>query len=295
MNNPKVSVCIVTYKQEKYIKQCVESILNQDVDFPFEVIVGDDCSTDKTLEILKSISIENTNLFIIERKKNIGGSANYIDTHKRSKGVYTCHCDGDDYWLPNKLKLQVNAMDSTPNCNLSWTRAVLVNPQGIIKEDLNNNVEFLNNRFTRASVIRYMALGVNSSLMYRTDCKIGYLPSFDILDWYANIERIGDGVAIYASDIPLTAYRTFVGVSSAGNKVLNVIAKTMNLLSLRYPQHKSDLALVALLSSYSAFKKKEFILASKFLSLSLKCSIKGGISLKEIKIFLEEVKFLKIR
>ena len=58
MNNPKVSVCIVTYNQEKYIKQCVESILNQDVDFPFEVIVGDDCSTDKTLEILKSISIE---------------------------------------------------------------------------------------------------------------------------------------------------------------------------------------------------------------------------------------------
>jgi len=294
MRKPKVSVCVVTYNQEKYIEQCLRSILEQKTNFPFEVIVGDDCSTDLTLNIINDLSKEFDNLLIIKRNNNIGGGGNYLDTHSRAQGEYTCHCDGDDYWLPGKLQIQTDAMEKNINCNISWTRTRLLTTDNVIKDDYNNS-DFLNRVFTRSDIIRYMALGVNSSLMYKTEMKINYLPPFDILDWYANIERVGDGTAIYVSNEPLTVYRTFIGVSSSGNKVLDVIFKTMNLILKRYPKYKEDLSLIALLSFYSAVKKNEIRISLKFLIIFFKCLTIKSFNLNKVKTYINEVKFLKIR
>jgi glycosyltransferase involved in cell wall biosynthesis len=112
----KVSVCVITYNQEKYIRQCLQSIVDQKTDFEFEVIVGDDCSTDGTRAIVQEFSDRYPEVVKPKfHKKNGGGTKNYFSVHEQAKADYIAHCDGDDYWLPNKLSYQVALLDTMPN------------------------------------------------------------------------------------------------------------------------------------------------------------------------------------
>jgi glycosyltransferase involved in cell wall biosynthesis len=110
----KLSVVTITYNQEKFIGQALESIVNQKTNFEFEVLVGDDCSTDRTKEII----IEYANRFpkIIKpyfNKKNVGSLKNYLGTLSKVDSQYVAFCDGDDYWCDdNKLQEQVDFLDS---------------------------------------------------------------------------------------------------------------------------------------------------------------------------------------
>lgn len=69
----KVSVIVLTYNHEKYIRQAMDSILKQTTQFAFEILVGDDASTDKTSQILEEYKqIKDVNIHIFRREKNIG-------------------------------------------------------------------------------------------------------------------------------------------------------------------------------------------------------------------------------
>jgi glycosyltransferase involved in cell wall biosynthesis len=116
---PKVSVLIITYNHEKYIAQTVASALNQEVNFQYEILVGDDCSTDHTREILKELAIahpERIRLFLREEKgSGLPGKTNFVETLKACRGEYVALLDGDDYWTDvTKLQKQVNFLDAKP-------------------------------------------------------------------------------------------------------------------------------------------------------------------------------------
>lgn len=109
----KVSVLVLAYNHEKYIKQAVDSVLNQKTNFDYEIIVGDDASTDSTPIILGEYERAYGRLHIICRKQNIGGSANFVDLLKRAKGEYIASCEGDDYWTDSrKLQKQIDFLDN---------------------------------------------------------------------------------------------------------------------------------------------------------------------------------------
>lgn len=112
----KVSVIVLTYNQENYIKQAIDSILKQKVSFNYEILVGDDASTDGTSDILKSyIDAGNKCIHIFIREKNMGATANLVDLLQRSKGKYIASCEGDDYWSDEyKLQKQANFLDKHP-------------------------------------------------------------------------------------------------------------------------------------------------------------------------------------
>lgn len=95
----EVSVLVTTYNHEKYVKQSIDSILDQEADFKFEVLIGDDASTDHTQKILKDNygTIENARLFL--RKKNTGGGKNGTYLQEQARGKYIFWMNGDDYWL----------------------------------------------------------------------------------------------------------------------------------------------------------------------------------------------------
>jgi glycosyltransferase involved in cell wall biosynthesis len=115
--NPKVSVCVVTYNQEKYIHQCLQSIVDQETDFDFEVIVSDDCSTDGTRAIVQGFAEKYPRVVkAIFHEKNIGAVKNFIHVHSLAKGEYVAHMDGDDSWRQGKLSFQVSYLDSDPSC-----------------------------------------------------------------------------------------------------------------------------------------------------------------------------------
>lgn len=106
IKNPLVSVCITAYNIDKYLVQCIESILMQETNFNYEIVVGEDCSTDNTREILMTYASKFPDVFrILYNKKNIGMMPNFIKTIESAKGKYVAVMDGDDVWL-DKYKLQ---------------------------------------------------------------------------------------------------------------------------------------------------------------------------------------------
>jgi glycosyltransferase involved in cell wall biosynthesis len=117
MNNiPMVSVAVITYNHSKYIRQALDSILMQKVDFEYEIVVGDDCSPDDTQDILREYQALYPDKFkMILRDKNIGGTKNGYDVKMHCTGKYVAHLEGDDYWIDqNKLQKQVDFLNANP-------------------------------------------------------------------------------------------------------------------------------------------------------------------------------------
>ena len=119
---PLVSVCIQTFNHKNYITECLDGILNQKTTFDFEIILGEDESTDGTREICIQYHQkfpEKINLFLRSRKDVIyinsqpTGRYNFLENLKASSGKYIAICPGDDYWKdPLKLQKQVEFLES---------------------------------------------------------------------------------------------------------------------------------------------------------------------------------------
>lgn len=108
-----VSVCLITYNHEKYIRQAIEGVLMQKVNFSFELIIADDCSTDCTREIILEYKQKYPELIhLILQEKNLGPAQNWFDLITYPTGKYIAYFEGDDYWTdPLKLQKQVDFLE----------------------------------------------------------------------------------------------------------------------------------------------------------------------------------------
>lgn len=103
ISKPDVSVIIITYNQEKTIAQTIESILMQNGDFTLELIIGEDCSTDNTVNICKAYQQNNSQqIRLLSQDENQGIVKNFIDTIRLCRGNYIAICAGDDYWIDHQ-------------------------------------------------------------------------------------------------------------------------------------------------------------------------------------------------
>ncbi len=122
MSKPTLSVCLITYNQAQYVKEAIDSILMQKVNFAWELIIADDNSTDGTRQILLEYKKKHPDLIkLILQKGNVGAEKNWLDliSHPRSK--YIAYLEGDDYWTdPNKLQLQVDFLENNPLYSLCF-------------------------------------------------------------------------------------------------------------------------------------------------------------------------------
>jgi glycosyltransferase involved in cell wall biosynthesis len=109
---PVVSVKTITYNHALYIGRCIESIIMQKTTFPFELVIGEDCSTDGTREIVMDYAKKYPEIIrVITSEKNVGGLANSKRTNNACQGEYIALCEGDDYWIdPLKLQKQYDAI-----------------------------------------------------------------------------------------------------------------------------------------------------------------------------------------
>lgn len=119
-NEPKVSVLMIAYNHEKYIAQAIESVLMQKTDFPYELIVGEDCSTDGTREIVREYSRKYPGIVrALLGERNIGVRENSRQVFSASLGKYIALLEGDDYWTsPRKLQIQADLLDAHPETSL---------------------------------------------------------------------------------------------------------------------------------------------------------------------------------
>ena len=121
--NPLVSVKMITYNHEPYIVQAIEGVLMQETDFPIELIIGEDCSTDRTREIVLAYQQKHPNIIrVITYDQNVGCRKNGFITEKACRGKYVAFCEGDDYWHhPQKLKKQVAYLESHADVGMVYS------------------------------------------------------------------------------------------------------------------------------------------------------------------------------
>src|SRR5450631_4532338 len=114
--DPIISVCLITYNHEKYIGKAIESVLQQQTLFSYELIIAEDCSTDNTREIIQDYYRKYPSVIkLVLQEKNVGPENNFIDLLSAAKGKYIAYFEGDDYWIDNKkLQRQVEFLENHP-------------------------------------------------------------------------------------------------------------------------------------------------------------------------------------
>ncbi len=124
----KVSICTITYNQAAFIGEALDSFLQQQTDFEFEIVVSDDASTDGTRDILKSYQEKfPEKIRLLLQEKNIGMVANFYTAIAACKGDYIALCEGDDYFTSsNKLQIQAAILDRHSEYAICFHKAKIV-------------------------------------------------------------------------------------------------------------------------------------------------------------------------
>jgi len=125
---PRVSVLILTYNHEKYIRDAIEGALKQKTTFKYELLIGEDCSTDGTREIVSEYASANpSTIRLFLHRSNVGASANLARLLAESRGEFANILEGDDYWTSSKkLQKQIDFLDQHPDCALCFHNALRV-------------------------------------------------------------------------------------------------------------------------------------------------------------------------
>ncbi len=125
-----VSVLVITYNHEGFITKAIESVLMQKVDFDYEIVIGEDCSTDNTRNILIDYQKKHPDiirLLLHERNLGLYGRYNFIETLNACQGQYIAMLEGDDYWTsPYKLQKQADFLDSHPECAICFHNVMVI-------------------------------------------------------------------------------------------------------------------------------------------------------------------------
>jgi len=205
MTAPRVSVCVVTYNQRGFIGQCLRSILGQGVDAELQVLVGDDASDDGTSEIVAALAEQHPGRVLhLRRQPRMGAMANMRDLIGRADGDYVARVDGDDYWLPDKLRRQLACLQSNPRCVAVYSNAIVV-------DEADHHICLFNDvgdaRFDLPALLRRGNFLNNSSVLFRAAGRQAWL-GVDVpqIDYRAHLWHARHGWLWHIGE-PLTAYR----------------------------------------------------------------------------------------
>ena len=129
---PKVSVRIVTYNHERFIGETLESVLCQKVDFPYEMVIAEDCSSDNTRRILLDYQRRHPDVIrLLLNERNMGSRYTTRRARHQCRGEYVAFLDGDDYWTsPDKLQRQAELLDRNPQYAICFHRVRIVHEDG---------------------------------------------------------------------------------------------------------------------------------------------------------------------
>lgn len=202
------SIILLAYNQKRYITQSIEGILNQKVNFDYEILVNDDSSTDGTQEILKKYNTyKKLNLFL--RKKNIGTTKSAYDMWRRAKGKYITFLEGDDYWTDEYyLQKAINFLEINDYIGISYRRNILKNNTIMMKAPITfcgkkgslDLKHFLSGQMfdLTAMVFRNISFEIKDlDILYKADKFIGDITSAILLLEHGNIYVTSDTIGVY--------------------------------------------------------------------------------------------------
>ena len=200
---PLVSVLCCTYNHKDYIEKALNSILNQKLDFPMEIIVSDDASKDGTQEIIKKYakkypSIIKANL----RSENVGVGENYYEALKEVSGKYLAICDGDDCWLDeNKLQKQISFLENNPDYSICCSDVLWHYVNSDKKDEIFKVKSYMPNKMRKKNGYSFSDL-LNCRFIASSTCVLKWQMKNNIPNWLKKHCVI---------DFPLTLIHSMVG------------------------------------------------------------------------------------
>lgn len=202
---PVVSVLILVYNHEQYLRKTLDSVLGQNPSFPFEVLIGEDCSTDGSREIaLHYLARYPESVRIITGDRNAGALANARRLLRASRGTYIASLDGDDYWLPGKIAAQTTFLRDQPGCVAVYANAITIERHGRqtgMFNDVGTRLFDIGQLLRRGNFIN------SSSLMYRASLKADILSmQGELMDYMVHLRIARHGRVGHMGE-PLVAYR----------------------------------------------------------------------------------------
>lgn len=237
--SPKVSVCVVTYNHENYLRDCLQSLVEQKTDFDFEILVADDCSTDATRKVITEFSEKYASLIKpIFHPKNLGPFENYLAVHEQAQGEYIAHMDGDDYALPGKLQAQSDYLDRHQECTIVWHRMkILDDTNNRLVDDLIELERLPATGFTQRDLLILGSVACHSSKMYRAEHKFINASSSEFLDFFIDAHQLANGVGNYVDGV-YGVYRANVGIASSSLKTRIILLNNLVMLASRFPDNR---------------------------------------------------------
>jgi glycosyltransferase involved in cell wall biosynthesis len=227
MNNFSVSVFILTYNQQDFIANTLESILNQKTNFLFQLVIGEDCSSDNTRQICATYAeAYPLKIKLLPSVQHLGLINNFIRTIKECDGKYIAVCDGDDYWIdPLKLQKQFDFLEARPDFSIVYT--------GI--RNLYKNGEFKDKRWSFIKEPKYFDELIFGNFIpsvtafYRNKKEAEEWPlwivNFPYGDWPVYLWLTRNGEKIGYIDEVTGIYRKEIGVSERMKNVSSDISK----------------------------------------------------------------------
>lgn len=224
--NPLVSIIIPSYNHSKYITETIESILGQTYD-NFELIVIDDGSQDNSIEIIEKLRLNNKFIFIKRENKGLCETLN--EGINLSRGKYIAICASDDIYLKDKIKLQVDFLETNPNYALCYGK--------IISFDNDGNQKFINSKKYKSGKLFLDLIKTNFvpavTQMYRKDI-FDNIGGFDkdlwIEDWDMLL-RISYSYEIGFLDKYLAMYRNHGENMSGGKNIRKMYENELKILN----------------------------------------------------------------
>jgi glycosyltransferase involved in cell wall biosynthesis len=227
-SQPKVSVLITTYNQENLITHTVDSVLMQVVDFDYEIVIGEDASSDRTREIVVELARQHPEKIrvllrdpeVANRERHLFGKMNFLQALQSCRGEYIAILDGDDYFTsPNKLQKQVDFLDAHPECMICFHNVRAVYADG--SEGVENMCAEDQKEITGIEQLLWGNFIPSCSIMHRRE-PVLQLPDWfftvKVGDWPLNIFRAQFGKIGYLNEV-LSAYRVHAaGVWSLGKR-----------------------------------------------------------------------------
>ncbi len=246
-----VSIATVTYNHSKYIEQCIQSVLNQKTDFKFEMIIGDDASTDGTTEIIKKYEALYPEIIKpVYHQKNMGkngsggGRENFNSIIEKCTGKYVAILNGDDFMLPGKLQKQVKFMETNQQLSMCGHNVKVIDQSGTFLHYFNNkntplvaDAEYL---------VKHGTYIANTSVLYKRQYldihMYNKLHPYTHGDWLLHIIVARAGGVGYI-DEPLAVYRKHTGGITNRNRASLAARKKVFNLQLNIINAASKLGL----------------------------------------------------
>ena len=240
MKSPIVSVIIPVYNNEKYIKETIESVLNQTFT-DFELLLIEDCSTDNTLECIRNIEDERIRLYQNDENKGIAYTRNV--GLKKAVGQYIALIDGDDIMTPERLQMQLNLLTTNPHIDCCAGQGVLINAKSEEIGSLNKVSGDLNLILIFQNVVINPSLTFRKSIIY----KIGYYEDYSPAeDYHFILKAVFNEFHFFNMTEILIKYRVhdsnasgnIKSLTNAENRIVSYI-----FTSLKYPKNSKSTAI----------------------------------------------------